>query len=156
MAAAPSGGSGNWRASDDWYAHLLWIEGKKCVLFTHARTLFSFLVPSVKRADLRELPGLLAATAVRELGRESLSPDSLGVLDPDVARITTTASRRVLGTMNDMAVNCHAAVRIGGGLRRLDVNRLNHGLRRIPFGLLGMGRAIDRVREDLKRNRPYN
>lgn len=37
--------------TSDWYANLLWIERKKCILFAHAETLFCFLVTDVRKAD---------------------------------------------------------------------------------------------------------
>ena len=39
----------------DWYAHLLWIERKKCILFTNEVTLFNFLALDVKKADLADM-----------------------------------------------------------------------------------------------------
>jgi hypothetical protein len=46
-------------SDDDWYANLLWVERQKCLLFTHAGTLFSVFVAGVRKADLRPraLPG---------------------------------------------------------------------------------------------------
>ena len=37
---------------DDWYANLLWIGRRKCVLLTHAGTAFSVFVPDVRKAHL--------------------------------------------------------------------------------------------------------
>jgi hypothetical protein len=31
---------------EDWYANLLWLNSGKCVLFTHAGTLFAIFVPT--------------------------------------------------------------------------------------------------------------
>ena len=39
--------------SDDWYANLLWLDRRKCLLITHAGTLFSLFVVDVRIADLR-------------------------------------------------------------------------------------------------------
>ena len=36
----------------EWYCNLLHLDRRKCLLFTHPQTLFSFLVPAVKKADL--------------------------------------------------------------------------------------------------------
>ncbi len=48
-----------------WHANLIRIEGRKCVLFTNDRTLYSFLLPGVKKKDLDNFkeplgPGLAA------------------------------------------------------------------------------------------------
>ena len=34
-----------------WHANLIRIERRKCILFTNDRTLYSFLVPGVKKTD---------------------------------------------------------------------------------------------------------
>lgn len=42
----------------DFYANLLWIDRRKCVLLTHAGSLFSIFVPDVRAADLRPIGAL--------------------------------------------------------------------------------------------------
>ena len=37
--------------AESWHANLLRIDRRKCVLFTHDTTLFSFLVPGLRRPD---------------------------------------------------------------------------------------------------------
>src|SRR5258708_39333462 len=39
----------------DWYAHLVWIDRRKCLLVTHAETLFSVFMPNVTAAGLRPI-----------------------------------------------------------------------------------------------------
>ena len=34
-------------ADEDWYANLLWLDRQKCLLFTHAATLFSVFLARV-------------------------------------------------------------------------------------------------------------
>ena len=41
-----------------WYANLLIIERKKSVIFTNERTLLTFLVVGLKRAEIRQLAGV--------------------------------------------------------------------------------------------------
>jgi hypothetical protein len=47
VAAAPSDG--------DWYLNLLWIERRKCLLLTHAGTLFPVFVADIRKAVRRTL-----------------------------------------------------------------------------------------------------
>ena len=37
----------------DWYANLLWFDRRKCLLLTHAATLFSIFEADVRAVDLR-------------------------------------------------------------------------------------------------------
>jgi hypothetical protein len=134
-------------AEDDWYANVLWIQGRKCLLLTHAGTLFSVFLPDVRAADLRPI-GAAVVPAIRgALSAESLPSDTFG---PLVAmRIAKTADRRVLGSMNDLAYRCEWMVDKGRGLAGLDLDALHRDLQRIPNGARGFAFAIDLVRERL-------
>jgi hypothetical protein len=74
---------------------------------------------------------------LEELAAAHLPADILGRLDSAAGVITKTASRRVLGVMNDMAMHIELATFDAGGLALLDANVLNRSLRR---GLHGHGR----------------
>lgn len=134
-------------ASDqDWYANLLWHDRRKCLLVTHAGTLFSVFAADVRAADLRPLGRYLAAILETELRSEGLPADALGPLDANAVQVSTTASRSVLGFMNDMAAQIGYAVDAAGGLDRLDVPDMNRHLRRIPYDHGGYVYPIDHVR----------
>jgi hypothetical protein len=125
-------------ASDrDWYANLLWITGRKCVLLTHAGTYFSVFVPDVSVADLRPFGAFVVPVIEAALRSEGLAVDTLGAFDPIGLPIAKTASRSVLGCMNDLALHCEYAVDDAGSLGRLDVDQLNRQLRRTILGPLG-------------------
>jgi hypothetical protein len=92
-------------ADEDWYANLLWLDRQKCLLLTHAGTLFSVFVPRVRKADLRPIGPYVVKAVEAELRSESLPPDTLGQLKPDAVRLAKTASRSTLGFMNELAVH---------------------------------------------------
>jgi len=48
----------------DWYANLLVIERRKCLLVTHAGTLFSVFCPDVRVVQLRPLGPFVVARIV--------------------------------------------------------------------------------------------
>src|SRR5262245_46545241 len=54
-------------ADDDWYANVLWLERRKCLLLTHAGTLFSIFVADVRAPELRPLGPYPAALVDTEL-----------------------------------------------------------------------------------------
>ncbi|MCL4476534.1 MAG: hypothetical protein M1508_09965 [Nitrospirae bacterium] len=39
----------------NWYANLLRIDRRKCILFTNEKTLYSFLIPKVKKENLQNI-----------------------------------------------------------------------------------------------------
>ena len=57
---------------DDWYLNLVWIERQKCLLLTHAGTLFSVFRAGVRVADLRPLGDYLVDAIEAELRAERL------------------------------------------------------------------------------------
>lgn len=133
--------------AQDWYANLLWIDGRKCLLITHAGTLFSLFLPDVRAADLRPIGAALLPPLRAELVREALPADTFGPLaDTAPVHLAKTADRSVLGCMNDLALRCEWTIERAGGLARLDLADLHRGLQRNLSGARGYARPIDLVR----------
>lgn len=115
---------------DDWYANLLWIDRRKCVLLVHADTLFPVFRPDVRAGELRP-PGPYVVRAIeQELRAENLALDILGPLDPGDVRVTKTASRAIVGHMNEMALSLRYQIDDAGRLADHGTRVLNHRLRR--------------------------
>lgn len=124
----------------DWYANLLWLDRRKCLLLTHAGTLF---LADVRKRDLQPAGPLIVARVEAALGDEQLPADLLGPLEPDGLRIGRTASRSILGFMNDSALACHYAVEQAGGLESTDLDDLNRFLRRQLHNRGGYRQPLD-------------
>lgn len=133
-------------SSSDWYANLLHIERRKCLLVTHAGTLFSVFCPDVRAAQLRPLGPFLVLRIIGELDAEGLSERALGELDPGGVTIAqTTSGRSVLGCMNDLALTCRLAAQDAGGLGALDLAGLHHVLQRHIYAAWDYVPAIDLI-----------
>lgn len=65
-------------SDEDWYLNLLWLDRRKCLLLTHAGTLFSVFVADVRAADLRPLGPCLAEIIEAELRAEQPPLDAFG------------------------------------------------------------------------------
>ncbi len=117
-------------SDEDWYANLLWLDRRKCLLLAHAGTLFSVFVPNIRKADLMPIGPSLVPLIHEELEAESVPRDRLGALDSRTIALAKTESRTVLGYMNEMARFCEYAVDDAGGLARSDARELNRELRR--------------------------
>jgi hypothetical protein len=115
---------------DDWYLNLLWIDRQKCLLLTHNGTLFTVFRAGVHSADLRPLGAYLVTAIDTELRAEHLPTDTFSQLQPDSVRLAKTTSRSTLGFMNEMAFELRYRIADTGGLRRCDIDVLNHELRR--------------------------
>jgi hypothetical protein len=117
-------------SDDDWYASLLWFDRRKCLLLVHAGTLFSTFAADVRKSDLTPIGSAVVKLIEHELRRENLPPNTFGELDAGSVTVAKTASRVVLGYMNEMARFCENAMADSGGLRRFDLRSFNHELRR--------------------------
>lgn len=115
---------------DDWYASVLTIERRKCLLMVHADTLFAVLDTDVLVAQFNDLGLYVATLVVDALASEGLAGTALGPTDPAGVRVAKTASRSVLGHLNEMAFEVEHAVASSGGLRLTDVAEVNRRLRR--------------------------
>ena len=130
-------------SSNDFYANLVWIEGRKCLLVTHAGTLFSIFTPDVRANDLRPLGRFVVPLIKDALNSEGLASDTFGNFVADDVELAKTANRSVLGCMNELAWFCKLAFLDAGDIRRLDVAKLNYQLRRTILGPLGSSHAIE-------------
>jgi hypothetical protein len=137
LDATPSGG--------DFYANLIWIERRKCLLITHAATLFSVFVPDIRVSDLRPIGPLVISSVQAALETEGLAAETFGCLDGDEVELAKTASRSILGCMNDLTLHIHWAVLDAGGLSFVDVRRLNGELHRTILSPLGNSHPIERA-----------
>jgi hypothetical protein len=129
----------------DWYANLLSCERRKCLLLTHAATLFSAVQAGVSAADLRSTRHLVLGLIARELTSEGLAPDTFGDLTGQTFHITTTADRSILGCMHDMAMCWQTGVAHQGGLANADLAKINRSLRRNINSSRNYERPIDLV-----------
>lgn len=134
------------QGSSEWYGNLLWADRRKCVLITHAETLFTLVAADVRKADLSPIGPFLVSRVEFELVTEELPVDVFGRLNPGSVQIARTSSRSVLGSMNDLAFQWEHAVGASGGLGSTDVADMNRRLRRTPMGAIGYARPIDLAR----------
>ena len=79
--------------AEDWYASLLWFDRRKCLLLTHAATLFSILETDVRAVDLRATHRLVTELVERELHREGLPLATFGNLRSQELILAKTADR---------------------------------------------------------------
>jgi hypothetical protein len=137
--------------AEDWYANLLWFDRRKCLLLTHAATLFSIFEADVRAADLRETRRLVTEMVDRELSREDLPPATFGDLRSQELILAKTADRSVLGCMNDMAFHCEVVISDAGGLAHCDLGELNQALHRNINSSRGYRPPVELAAQQLER-----
>ena len=75
-------------SDDDWYLNLLWLERQKCLLITHAGTLFSVFVAGVRKTDLRPIGPYIVKAVEAELRQRACrtTPSASSIPTPFVSR----------------------------------------------------------------------
>jgi hypothetical protein len=117
-------------SEDDWYLNLLWIYRRKCLLLMHAGTLFPVFVADVRKADITPVGPCVAELVEEHLRAEGLAAETLGPLDRANVDIAKTASRSVLGVMNQAAVHARYRIEAMGGVDRRDSSFISRYLGR--------------------------
>jgi hypothetical protein len=128
-----------------WHANLLRIDRRKCVLFTHDTTLYSFLVPGLRKPQFQNFRDVFGQNLFKRLRLENFSQEYIEVvLDEHLdISISKTNNRSVLGSMNDLAYQIRYKISSGGGLNYMDLDKMNHYLNRIPMGAIEETYSID-------------
>ncbi|HEX9917239.1 MAG TPA: hypothetical protein VGB16_05835 [candidate division Zixibacteria bacterium] len=119
----------------EWYTNLFFVERKKCVIFTNARTLFTFIWFDVDRSEIRNLGKLFRIG----FGKALLDEDFDGALIQHLVnecrdiRFAKTQDRSVLGVMVDHVKNTKWMVIRDGGLEKSDFSEIIKQLNRTPL-----------------------
>ena len=131
-----------------WHANLIYVERRKCVLFTNDKTLFNFLVPDVARSHLRELDKLFRGWLECILSEEGFDSELKEKTLSEYQEIgyADSSSKSVLGSMNDLAFHYKYLVLSGGGVHSYQVPEIIRKLNRMPMGALGYQYSIDALK----------
>lgn len=132
----------------EWYANLLRIDRRKCILFTNAKTLYTFLVPGVTKKESSDFGSFftnnlrinLLAIDLPNLVIEKL------VEEFQELRILPTNNRSILGSMNDYGFHCEFHIHRQGGLKSTDIIELNKKISKMPMSALKYSNGIKEIR----------
>src|SRR5262245_9358323 len=125
-----------------WYCNLFYLDRHKCLLFTQAKTLFSFLAPGVGNAEMRDFGGLFRSNASIALAAEGVSAQNIQKLidnGPDL--YAKSDNRSVLGSMNDHIRTCKFYLKYLGGYNNLNFTQLGRELNTTPMKYIEMESA---------------
>ena len=131
-----------------WHANLLHIDGKKCVLFTNDKTLFSFIAPGVTRAQIKNLSELFIDLFQCVLADEGFSKIIVGKILSEYSEVTysKTNSKSVLGSMNDLAFHYKFLILDSGGIDSPAIPGIIKQLNHMPMSAIEFTYAIDALR----------
>lgn len=132
-----------------WHANLIYINGKKCVLFVNDTTLFNFIVVGVKKAQIKELSKLfitlLSCTLSFESIPEVIKEEILNEYN-EISYINTD-NRSVLGSINDLAFHYKYLIQTEGGTSSPHIPHIISKLNHMPMGAIQYKYSIDALKE---------
>ena len=135
----------------DWYAHILFIERRKCVLFTHADTLFSFAEVGLCRPAFDRIGDVFRNRLEESLREEGVPADRVDMvlMEYEHLPLGRTESRSILGSMNDFAHHLKWHMASKGGLMHGDLPSIQRWLNDMPMGAIGYSSGSQEIRKRL-------
>jgi len=102
----------------NWYANLLRIDRRKCVIFTNEKTLYTFLIPKVLKANLKNIEEEFLISLNYNLQNEGFGLHEINRIMQEYQTISfaKTMNKSVLGSMNDLAYQYEAQILGAGGI----------------------------------------
>jgi len=138
----------------NWYANLLRIERKKCLLFTNEKSLYSFLIPKVLKVNLKNIEEEFLINLSYNLQYEGFGLDVINRVMQEYEDIgfAKTSNRQVLGSMNQLAFEYEVLVEQKEGLENIRILELNKQINRTIMGALKYRYPIESLRKLFQEN----
>jgi hypothetical protein len=132
-------------ALGEWYATILFTKPQQVVLLVNAATRLPVVIPAraLSTLPIRFAEGLRTVLTTLQIPANIVAAELREMRD---VTFSTTASRSVLGTMNDYAIYIEAAFRHENGVA---LHSLSLALADTPVGPLGYDRPRDVARRQL-------
>ena len=132
-----------------WHANLIYIDGKKCVVFANDKTLFNFIATDVIKAQFKNLSSLFTDLLQSTLASEQIPQSIIALIiaEYDGIDYKKTDSRSVLGTINDLAFIYKNQIRSSGGVHSYKIPEIISQQNHMPMGALKYGQSIVALRE---------
>lgn len=125
----------------EWHANIITVQRKKCIVFTHSMSLYSFVIFGVKRKELDNLSKEFSKHLASNLFADQIDSSKLiGNREFETKLIyTKTNNRSVLGSMNDITYQIEMSVYNWPESKEIDSIEISQHLNKIPMGALKYG-----------------
>jgi len=138
----------------EWYANLIYIEGKKCILFTESKTLYSILLPNIKKSDVSNIINLFYNQLHNSLISIGIREELIIKMFPKPLEIyySKTQSMKILGSMNEYAFQYKYYILERGGIKCANIDQIIIKINETPMGQIQYNSANRLVRMILNEN----
>jgi hypothetical protein len=136
-----------------WNAMLFYLNKRKCLLFMHKSTLFSFLVLDIVKKNLFDFPRFFRQHFMDQLlADQLLSPQINTLLESEydsIALMPTDNDKKVLGSMNNHILTIRYYDSREGDTLTLRATYVGHQLNRTPMKPIGCDYSVEKMKEFL-------
>jgi hypothetical protein len=142
----PTEGIGNW------YANLLRIDRRKCLLFTNEKTLYTFLIPKVLKNNLTKIEQEFLIHLSYNLQNEGFGIEVINRVMQEHQKIgfAKTSNRQVLGSMNEFAFEYEFLISRKGGIESVKILEVNRQINRTIMGAIKHLHPIEALKKVLQ------
>ena len=135
----------------NWYANLLRIDRRKCLLFTNEKTLYSFLIPNVLKKNIKNIEEEFLISLSMNLQAEGFSREVINSVMREYQGIgfAKTANKKVLGAMNQLAFEYEVFVQGKEGLENVKILEMNRDINRTILKGIKFLHPIEALRDVL-------
>ena len=135
-----------------WHANIFYIERRKCVLVTNDTTLFTMLIPVLKKPDFQSFHFIFGQHLFKNLLNEEIPQKQIETILSECEDIQykKTNSRSVLGSMNELKFQLEYHIGAKGGLAKTDIFELNQQLNRTIMSPIKYKRPIEMFMEKMQ------
>ena len=133
----------------NWYANIFTVDRRKTFIFMNEKTLLSFIIFGVKKSNVKKTPEILLRGIDQLLTIEGFDIGKINSVFEGYKsyEFTKTASKSILGNMNDLVDLYRHSILYDGGFKYVDIGELILRINRTPQRNLGWSSSIKTVKE---------
>ena len=133
----------------EWNATLFYVSHKKCWLFLNKLTNYRFIIPDVKKADVKNISNIFKENFHAQLAIDGINKDYklIDKIIGDIALCETNNDRRQNGFINDCMFNINIWKEQFGSFENMPFRELNRRLNDVPIKLVKWGLPKDNMRK---------
>ena len=135
-----------------WFCNVVTVNRRKCLIFCHATTLYSFFVPCVTKKEFANFFEVFQINLSANLEYEGINPTVIRNLLCHYQEVvlSKTNNRSVLGSMNDYCYLFGAYVEPGGP-QDCDILAVNQKINTAPMSALKYSSGVKEMKRMLMR-----
>ena len=141
-----------------WHANIFRAQRRKCLIFTHSITLYTFVVLRVLKRDLVNIEQVFLENLELQLIQDGLEDPLILPPSDQIQHIPIKKSQNmsVVASMNDFIWRIKAHIEDSKGIQFADNYRLSSSINEMPVGAVNYWFPRDKLSEIIEENRRNN